>query len=202
MALDDREYMHEPHKRLVRKSHNEAIYNPKQFRLNKSAPDARYFGHRLMDVRIKAWIAAAIIALLGYAAYEFSGRQTFPQSGTIRQLVSIHPANLNSKVEIRLAAGHNFNHVIRFRSMSSQQDVLEAYMQPGNSMNVWLPAGEYEVTSLLGNKWMGLENGFSRSESTVPSIRKITVRAGQTYVMDYRKPVVKITGTSLIWGRR
>lgn len=194
MALDDREYMHEPHKRLVRKSHNEAIYNPKQFRVNKSAPDARYFGHRLMDVRSKAWIAAAIIALLGYAAYEFSGRQTFPQSGTIRQLVSIHPANLNSKVEIRLAAGHNFNYVIRFRSMSSQQDVLEAYMQSGNSMNVWLPAGEYEVTSLIGKKWMGPDKGFSRSESMIPSVRKILISSHHTHSLEYRKPVVKITG--------
>jgi len=128
-----------------------------------------------------------------FPLFSFWQSHQFPQSGTTRQYVNIHPSRLISSVTITTAGGHSNNYVIRFRHAPSGQPVIDAYIQPGQSMKLWLPEGQFETAVFSGTRWLGPDKLFSGSSPSTMTYSPFDVQPDHHYVVQVQKPNVSVS---------
>lgn len=116
----------------------------------------------------------------------------FPPSGSVRYYVQVDPSTLVSAVTIKSAGGHDFNYVIRLRHPATKGVFMDAYLGPGQMLELWLPRGPFEAVVFTGRAWRGQDQLFWDGAKPSPIGAPFLSETGGHYNISLGAPVVSI----------
>jgi hypothetical protein len=114
----------------------------------------------------------------------------FPPSGIVRYYEPVDPSKLSSPVIITSSPGHDFMRVVRIISAHDNRTFVDAYIRPGRSMEVWIPAGLFRTESFIGHHWLGPDKLFADRQYPAPPDAPFVSEIGSRYTLSFGAPML------------
>lgn len=114
----------------------------------------------------------------------------FPPSGIVRYYVPVDPSKLVSPVIINSSPGHDFMRVVRIISALDNRAFVDTYIRPGQSMEVWIPAGIFRTESFIGHHWLGPDKLFADRQYPAPPDAPFVSETGSRYTLSFGAPML------------
>lgn len=210
MAIDDRDYWREDAIKRASYRGNDpaelARYEPRAFRSIQSGAIGASTARRLTSTVLalgaivsvlyasaslrERYVTAPTAASVVVAPNAVDTAGGFPPAGTVRYYQPVEPSQLVSTLSISVAGGHDFLHVVRIRSVENNRLVVDAYLRPGESMTLGLPAGVFRTEAFVGRRWLGEEALFAEQQNPVPPAAPFVSAPGADTTVSLLAPLV------------